>query len=87
MIQTRQDAPTDQPYAEITQTGRWTWDVTITYHFAALLPLPAELRRFTYGSWTVIGKRRAQRKAAKELRRYTTAKHRQANPIRIGGQA
>jgi hypothetical protein len=50
------------PYAEVTRHGRWTYDVIIRLGMMAYGP--------DGGPWLIFGRRRAERKAHRELDRY-----------------
>lgn len=64
----------DQPYAEITRMGRWLHSISIHHGMV-------EVRK--EGGWFAFGQRRAERKAARVLRRYLLAEQRRQNPIRV----
>lgn len=58
-----------EPRAEITRAGRWTYRVVVKEGIGQWGPNG-------YG-WTVLGRRRAERKAAKVLARYQREQERQ----------
>lgn len=60
------------PYAEIRRTGRWTYYVTVKHGILS----------YGYG-WIVLGRRRAERKGARELARYQAAEQRRQQPVAI----
>lgn len=49
----------NEPFMDITQAGRFTYDVTLHHGMSSFRP-----------GWRVLGRRRAERKAARELARY-----------------
>lgn len=64
------------PYAEITQIGRWTWKVVVREGMA--------VHGLGGGDgWHVLGRKRAERKGHRVLARYVRDQHRNDNPIRI----
>lgn len=63
----------DAPYAEITRVGRWLHSIEV--HDGMCL--------VTREDWYAFGRRRAERKAARVLRRYLLAEERRQNPIRV----
>ncbi|HCT78902.1 MAG TPA: hypothetical protein DGT23_20545 [Micromonosporaceae bacterium] len=69
----------NQPYAEITQAGRWTYHIVIHDDlFAPEHPMAASGYGVWYGPWYALGKTRAERKAARVLARYIRDQRRRA---------
>lgn len=69
-------APPREPYAEVKRYGEFTYTVKIIDGFMAYGP--------DGGHWFVLGRKRAERKAERELRRYLREQGYQAEPtIRI----
>lgn len=64
----------EDPKARITQSGRWTYHIEIVHGLMCETP----------GSFA-LGRGRAEKKAARMLRRYIIRTHRRANVRTIGG--
>lgn len=67
----------DPPRVEIHRIGRWTYAVIIKHGLIQYGP--------NGGHWLVLGRKRAERKARRVLRRYEQREAWQANPTVIGG--
>lgn len=65
-----------EPFAEVEQTGRWTYRVRVLDGMTCWAP-------DGMSGWYVLGRRRAHRKAARVLRRYLTMQQRKANVERV----
>jgi hypothetical protein len=64
--------PREDPYAEITQVGRWLWQIEIHDGLMVLTPPTHKL-----------GRRRAERAAHRKLARYLRGRQREREAIRI----
>lgn len=62
----------EKPYAEIEQAGRWTWTVRLGHG----------LSQYDHG-WLCLGRRHAERKARRVLRRHIARESRRARSQRI----
>lgn len=58
-----------RPRAVVTQVGRWTYSICILHDISRIGPYPG-------GSWRRLGRRRAERCAERQLRRYLLAQER-----------
>jgi hypothetical protein len=65
----------DQPHAEVQRVGRWTYRVSVVHGLTCYGPGGS--------GWHVLGRRRAERKAARVLARYLRDQARQADITRL----